>query len=90
MFLCINGHQWHSRFDHCPDCDAPPALAVDYGDLLEHSGDEIARLRAINADLLAALKLLCDFNPSQHYIDEVARRHEIARIAIAKAHEAHP
>jgi hypothetical protein len=36
-------------------------------------------------ELLEALRLLCDLNPSQHHIDEVARRHAIARAVIARA-----
>jgi hypothetical protein len=45
----------------------------------------IERLETDNGELLEALRLVCDLNPSQHHIHEVARRHAIARAAIARA-----
>ena len=36
-------------------------------------------------ELLEALKLFCNVNPNDLHINEVCRRHDVARAAIAKA-----
>jgi hypothetical protein len=54
-------------------------------EIITTHSEERQRLISAASDLLEALKLFCDVNPSSLHINEVCRRHSVARAAIAKA-----